>query len=318
MSRLIIIVMGFVASFLVVAQPQEVIITGFPLGVGIGVAPSIFEPYYPQLQALTDTLHKYPLARAIVTGAADGARYYQNNDSQNPGLAIGRAHTLRNLLVSEFNVDFTQIVIKSSYVETRGGLYRYASVRIAHELANLEARLDTLAQRPPVEKRVTEVKEIYGEMPENMGLQLGVGFSSSPFGGIPIITGAITWKRFVFIEGVVGHTFWSNSFKFDGVDLATRRRMAGGQVIIYPLTNIPVGIVGGWVRIEEISRSHSKYAKMSEGLVIGLHITPYDFLSIAGVHNPAKHYIAGDDKSKSKNNQFLVSMAIQIVFGGGK
>jgi len=318
MIRSIIIIAGIVVSLLVVAQPQEVVITGFPLGVGGSVDPDFFKPYYPQLHVLTDTLDKYPLAIAVVTGGADGSRFYQNNDSQNPGLAIGRANTLRNLLINRFDVDSNQIVIQSSDVKAKGSPYRYASVRIDWKIANLEARLDTIAKRPPVEKHFTEIKENFSEQSENMGLQLGAGFSSSPFGGIPIITGAITWKRFVFVEGIVGHTFWDNSFRFEGADLDTRRRMAGGLVSIYPLSKIPVGLVGGWIRIEEISQRYNEYVKMSEGPVIGLRVTPVDFLSITAVQNTSKHNIIGDIKSRLKNKQFLLFATVHIVFGGRK
>ncbi|MCK4788910.1 MAG: hypothetical protein KAV87_34535 [Desulfobacteraceae bacterium] len=318
MNKLIKIVASFVASLFVVAPAQEVVITGFPLGIGSDVDPSFFEACFPQLQALSDTLRSHPLARVIVTGGADGARYHQNHDSQNPGLAIGRAHALRNLLVEEFNIDSSRIVVQSSNVKHKGDPYRYASVRITRELADLDARLDTLAARPPLEKQITEVKEIYRTFPENMGLQLGVGFSSSPFGGIPILSGAITWKRMIFIEGIVGHTFWNNSFGFDGSNLDTRRRMAGGLASIYPLSNIPVGITGGWLRIEEISQRYNEYVKMSEGPVIGLRVTPFDFLSITAVQNTAKHNIAGDIKSRLRNGQFLFFASIHIVFGGGK
>lgn len=318
MNKLTKIVAVFVASLFVVAQAQEVVITGFPLGISGDVDPSFFEAYYPQLQALSDTLRIHPLARAIVTGGADGERYHQNHDSQNPGLAIGRAHALRNLLVREFDIDSSRIVVQSSDVKHKGDHYRYASVRITRELADLEARLDTLAERPPVQKQVTEVKEIYQTVPENMGLQLSVGFSSSPFGGIPIISGAITWKRMIFIEGIVGHTFWDDSFRFDGSDLDTRRRMAGALVSIYPLSNIPVGLTGGWLRIEEISQRYNEYVKMSEGPVIGLRATPFDFLSITAIQNTAKHNFAGEIKSRLKNGQFLFFATIHIVFGGGK
>lgn len=318
MNRSIKLTAGFIACLFVVAQTQEVVITGFPLGIGSDVEPGFFEAYYPQLQALSDTLSNHPLAQAIVTGVADGARYNQNHNSQNPGLAIGRAHALRNLLVSRFNVDSSRIIIQSSNMRSRGGPYRYASVRIAWELAYLEAQLDTLAERPPVENRVTEVKEIYRNLPENMGLQLGVGYSASPFGGIPIISAAITWKRFIYIEGILGHTFWSNSFRFDGSNLDTRRRMAGGLASIYPLPKIPVGVTGGWIRIEEISQRYNEYVKMSEGPVIGLRVTPFDFLSITAVQNTAKHNIAGDIRSRLKNGQFLFSATVHIVFGGGK
>ena len=318
MNRSIILAAGFIASLFVVAQTQEVVITGFPLGIGSDVDPGFFEAYYSQLQALSDTLSNHPLAHAIVTGGADGARYHQNHNSQNPGLAIGRAHALRNLLVSKFNVDSSRIIIQSSNVKSRGGPYRSASVRIAWELAHLDAQFDTLAKRPPVENRVTEVKEIYMNPPENMGLQLGAGYSASPFGGIPIISAAVTWKRFIFIEGVLGHTFWSNSFRFDGRDLDTRRRMAGGLVSVYPLSRIPVGITGGWIRIEQISQRYNEYVKMSEGPVIGLRVTPFDFLSITAVQNTAKHNLAGNIKSRLRNNQFLFFATVHIVFGGGK
>ena len=317
MNKLIKIVTVFIVSLFVVAPAQEVIITGFPLGIGSDVDPSFFEAYFPRLQALADTLHSHPLARAIVTGGADGARYRQNHDSQNPGLAIGRAHALRNLLVEEFNIDLSRIVVQSSNVKHKGGPYRYASVRITRELADLDERLNTLAARPPVEK-IIEVKEIYRTVPENMGLQLSMGYSSSPFGGIPILSGGITWKRMIFIEGIVGHTFWDNSFSLDGSDLDTRRRMAGGLASIYPLPKIPVGVTGGWLRIEEISQRYNEYVKMSEGPVIGLRVTPFDFLSITALQNTAKHNLAGEFKSKLKNGQLILFATIHIVFGGGK
>jgi hypothetical protein len=79
---------------------QEVVITDFPLGVGGSVDPDVFKPYYAQLKAISDTLRMYPLARAIVAGGADGEEYRENNDAKNPGLALGRAYILRNLLIS--------------------------------------------------------------------------------------------------------------------------------------------------------------------------------------------------------------------------
>ncbi|MEE9554962.1 MAG: hypothetical protein V3W18_11750 [candidate division Zixibacteria bacterium] len=122
----------------------------------------------------------------------------------------------------------------------------------------------------------------------------------------------------IFIEGIVGHTFWDNSFRFDGSSLDTRRRMAGCMASIFPLSNIPVGITGGWLRIEEISQRYNEYVKMSEGPVIGLRATPFDFLSITAVQNTAKHNLAGEIKSRLKNGQFIFSATIHIVFGGGK
>jgi hypothetical protein len=185
-------------------------------------------------------------------------------------------------------------------------------------MSRLEERIDSLEKRPPVETRTTEVKEIYKSMSENMGLQLGAGLSSSPFGGIPVVTGAITWKRFVSVEGIVGHTFWDNSYRFEDADLSTRRRIAGGLVTVYPLSKIPVGVTGGWLRIEEISQRYNEYVRMSEGPVIGLRVTPLDYLSITAVQNTAKHNIIGDLESRLKNGQFVIFATVHFLFGGGK
>jgi len=317
-TRFILLVAGCLALLPGVTWSQEVVVSGFPIGVGGSVSRDFFRPYYPELQAMADTLRKYPLVRAVITGGADGEHYRQNHDAKNPALALGRAHALRNLLIYEFKVDSAQIVIRSEDVKTKGARYRYASVRIAREVSDLDARLDTVENRPPVEKHIIEVKEISRYVPENIGLQLCAGFSSSPFGGIPIVKGAITWKRIVFVEGVLGHTFWNNTFRFEGSNLDTRRRLAGGQVVVYPSRDIPVGIVGGWVRIEEISRKYYEYVRMSEGPLFGLRASPFDFLSVTAAYNPAKQRVAGDRISRSKNDRFLVAITVHIAFGGGK
>lgn len=318
MRKSIIITVGLVVLFSAVGRSQEVIITGFPLGVGSDVDQAIFEPYFPQLQSLADTLQKHPLTLAIVTGGTDGARFSNNNDAKNPGLAVGRAQALRNLLVDKFNVDPGRIIVQANYSANKGGPYRYAAVRVIDQLSTLEARIDSLEKRPPVESRTTEVKEIYKSMSENMGLQLGAGISSSPFGGIPVVTGAVTWKRFVFVEGIVGHTFWDNTYRFENVDLSTRRRIAGGLATVYPLSKIPVGITGGWLRVEEISQRYNEYVRMSEGPVIGLRVTPLDYLSITAVQNTAKQNVIGDIKSRLKNGQFVIFATVHFLFGGGK
>jgi len=315
MSRLITIIAGFLLTFLALAQSQEVVITGFPVGVGNSVDSSFFEHYYPNLQEIADTLQKYPLAQAIITGFADGIRYRLNNDSNNPSLAIGRAHVLRNLFINKFNVDTDQIVVQSTDVKVKGDIQRSVSIRVNREIERLGAQLDTLANRPPLEKHITE---IIREPSASIGLQLSAGYSSSPFGGIPILAGAVTWKRLVFIETVVGHTIWNDSFRFGNTDLNTRLRMAGGQAVFYPLTNIPVGLIAGWIRFEEVSRSYSKYVQMSEGLNMGIRVIPYNYLSITGVYNPAKHHTVRELKSISKNNQFLFYATLNIVIGGEK
>ncbi len=305
------------------AKSQEVVIIDFPTGVGSGVSQDFFRPHYPALQAIADTLHKYPLVHAIVTGGADGERYRDNNDASNPALALGRAHALRNVLLNEFKVDAGQIIVQSQDSKAKGSRHRHATVRIASELADfntrldgVSARLDTIAERPPVDQHITNVTEVAEDLAEPMGLQLGIGLSSSPFGAIPVVTGAVTWERKVFVEAVVGHTLWGSSFPYNGYDLDTKRRMAGGLVFFYPVDDFPVGVVGGWIRTEEISTKYYDYVKMSEGPIFGLRYSPYKFLYITGAYNPARQRIVGEPIIESRSNEFMISVTGFILFGG--
>ncbi len=306
------------------ASAQQVIIADFPLGVGGSIEGNQFTPYRAQLQSVADTLKAFPLARAVVTGGADGERFQRNHDALNPGLAVGRAHVLRNLLVKEFGVDSSQIIIQSEDSKIAGADRRFASVRVDRTLVDLENRLKAVEQRPPVERVVTEVQPVHSEQTtatgglEFLGLELGVGGSSSPYGFMPMLTGAVTWKRVIFIEGIFGHTFWNGDFTFESQELTTKRRMIGIQAIAYPSPKLPIGIVGGWVRIEEISQHYYEYVKLSEGPMVGLRVTPLDFLSVTGVYNPSKHRLAGRDAANMDNDQFLVNAAVHVAFGGAR
>ncbi|SYZ73180.1 exported hypothetical protein [Candidatus Zixiibacteriota bacterium] len=295
---------------------QEVVISDFPTGVGGSVKTELFKPYLPQIKAIADTLHKYPLARAIVTGGADGTKYRQNNDALNPGLALGRAHVLRNLLITEFRVDSTQIIIQSTDDKFEGEQYRFAGIRIDRTMESFDSRLADLEKRPPLEKHIVEIPESTVTFVENFGLRLGGGLSSSPFGAIPLVTGSLTWRRIIFVEALVGHTFWKSTFSVAGSDLSTRRRLAGADVIVYPFDRLPLGFVGGWVRIEEISQLYYQYVRMSEGPLFGLRYTPVEFLSLTGCYNPSRHRLAGNEFSHTDNDQFMLSIMAHKTFGG--
>jgi len=304
------------------AGAQEVVIPGFPEAVGGSIGEEFFQPYYADLQALADTLAQYPLMLAVVTGGADGLEYREHHDAKNPGLAIGRAHVLRNLLVDKFKIDPHRIIIQSVDGLAAGEAHRFASVRVVRELSDLGGRVSALEERPPVEKHFTEtVREVPGEAPaldDFLGLQFGAGVSTSPFGGLPIVTGALSWKRTVYLEGVFGYTLWNSEFQFEDQLLKTKRRLAGGQVVVFPLKNIPVGAVGGWMRFEEISEYYYKYVRLSEGPMVGVRAVPFDHLAITGAYNPARHRITEDLKSMAKNGQFMLTLTAFVEIGGAR
>jgi len=315
---------ALIIAFASMALAQDVVIKDFPIGVAGSIDPSFFEPYHSQLQAIADTLHAYPKARAIITGGADGEQYHRNNDALNPGLALGRALVLRNLLIHDFKIDSSQIVIWAEDSKILGPDHRYASVRVDRELADLDNRLTIVENRPPIEQHITETKEVPRDsiittnIVENLGLQFGAGLASTPFGVLPAGSFAISWQNTFYVEAIVGHTFWGSTFNFKGTDLDTKRRMIGGSIIYYPDKKVPIGIVGGWIRSEEISQKYYEYVRLSEGLLLGLRANAFDCIQITGGYNPSKRRVGGKLLSDLKDDQFMISVMAYKAFGGGK
>lgn len=321
MMKVIVLIAACLTAFMATAGAEEVRVSGFPVGVGGSVSEAFFAPYSAGLQALADTLAEHPLMLVVITGSADGLEYREHHDAKNPSLALGRAHVLRNLLVDKFHVDPHRIVIQSIDVLHIGSDYRSANVRLVRELSDLEGRVAALEEQEPVEKHFTEVREAPQpavDLGDYLGLQFSGGLSTSPFGGLPMVAGAVSWKRTVYLEGVFGHTTWNNEYKFQEALLDTKRRLAGGQIIVFPLESVPVGAVAGWMRFEEISEYYYKYVRMSEGPVLGLRVVPVDFLAVTGLYNPSRHRITENVQSVAKNGQFMLTVAAFIEIGGSR
>ncbi len=299
-----------------IVMSQEVTIKDFPIGVAGKVDPSIFKPYYPQLQAIADTMKSDPKALAIVTGSADGNTYRASHDAKNPGLALGRAHALRNLMIFEFGVDSTRIVVQSEDAKQRGGQYRSASIRILQHLFEPASAPVPIPEPARAEAVPQQAESATPLLIRQMGLQFGAGVTTSPFGGIPFVTGAITWRRIVYVETSLGYTLWDNDYTFRAMNLNTRRRISGARLIVYPFKNLPVGAVGGWSRIEQVSQSYYQYVRLSEGVELGLRATPLPFASVTALYNPSMHRIAGESRAEAKNGQFQLSLMVHKMFGG--
>lgn len=311
-----------IAALTRVAAAQEVVINGFPLGVGSSVDPAFWEPHYAELARFADVLNANPEARAVIVGRADGTRYRISSDAKNPGLALGRAHALRNVLVSRFGVDSTRLVIQSSDLLVPGGEYRSVCARI--ELPPLPVVAEqappalVVAQEPPaVQPAPVEYIE-NNTFNDQMTIRLGFGASSTPFGALPMVTGAVIWRQTVALHMVLGHTFWNDSYQFKGANLETWNRMVGGGVTVYPWRDKPVGFVGGYVRVEEIAQSYYEYVRLSEGPVLGVSVTPLKHVSLSALYNPARQRVEGTDLSSAKNGQFLLGLSVFTDFGGAR
>jgi hypothetical protein len=312
-------VLGILLALATTAAAQEMVIKGFPLGVGSSIDPAFWEPHYTELGQLADVLKAHPDAQAIIVGRADGTRYRSGNDAKNPGLSLGRAHALRNVLVERFGVDSTQLLIQSSDVPVPGGEYRSVSVRVVMPpppvVAEAPPVTPVIVQEvppPPVEYNETNYFN------DQMTIRLGAGASSSPFGGLPAVSGAVIWKQTLAINFMLGHTFWNDSYQFQGATLETWCRMVGIGMTWYPWQDKPVGLVGGWVRVEEIAKSYYEYVRLSEGPVLGVSVIPIRHVSLSGLYNPARQRVEGTDFSSAKNGQFLLGVSVFTDFGGGR
>lgn len=319
MKKMVTITILVLISLAAAVPAQEIVVTDFPLGIGRSVPDEFFVPYYPQLQALADSLAGYPNALAVVTGSSDGNRYSSQNDAKNPSLALGRAHALRDVLVFQFGVDSSQVVVQTKEVNVKGGQYRFARVRIVMEQVKVAEQIKDLVakvQQPPIEKHFTEIREVPGQAIENMGMKFAAGISSSPFGVMPVFSGALTWKQIFFIEGEFGHTIWNRNYTLENVEHNTKRRMAAGYFLAFPFESIPVGALAGWVRTEEVSQSFHKYVRLAEGPTVGVRYIPIKYIAITGAYHPIKERVADQDAAKVDNGQFSLSITGQIVFGG--
>ena len=313
--KTLFVTVGLVALLASSALAQEVVITGFPMGIGATVDQEIFAPYQAELQTLADVLEAHPEAHAVIVGQADGSRYATASDAKNPGLSLGRSHALRNMLVSEYGVDSTQLLIQSNEVPAKGDQYRSVSVRVVRPPDEPKPFGEPVAVVTPVVQPAEVVQNITNYY-EQMTLRLSGGITSSPFGAMPAVTGAVTWSHTVSLEIALGHTFWNDSFSFEGAKLRTWRRMLGGRLNITPWHNKSVGIVAGWTRIEEIAQSPYEFVRLSEGPVMGISVIPLHNVSLVGLFNPARHRIAGAASSVGKGGQFLLSLSVFTDFGG--
>lgn len=321
--KTLVLLAGLIALSVSAAGAQDVVITGFPLGVGATIEQSFFEPYYPQLQALADRLTSDPQARAIVVGQADGARYVTDNDAKNPGLSLGRAHALRNVLVRNFGVDSTRIFIQSADVPTRGDEYRSVSIRLETLPDEPDRQVEevlpaVVVSEPQGEPAPVNITENNNYFSDQMALRLSAGVSSSPYGGVPMVSGAVIWKQTVGFEFVLGHTFWNDTYQFQGNSLSTWQRMVSGRITVYPWKDKPVSFIGGWSRIEEIAQSYYEYVRLSEGPVLGVGVIPFKHVSITGLYNPSRQRVEGYDISSAKNGQFLLGLSVFTDLGGGR
>lgn len=321
--RITVLVVALLAALAAVAGAQEVVISGFPLGVGSSIDPGFWEPHTSALTEVADALKQHPEARAVIVGRADGTRYRDGNDAKNPGLSLGRAHALRNVLVDRFGVDSTRLFIQTSDVAIPGADYRSVSVRVemAEEppvvLASAPPPAPVVVQSEPVAQPVNQYNES-NYFYDRMSLRLGVGASTSPFGGLPIVTGSVIWDRKLALNVVLGHTFWNDSYSFQGQSLETWNRMVGLGITYYPWQNKPVGFVGGWVRVEEIAQSYYEYVRLSEGPALGVSVAPWKHVAITGLYNPSRQRVEGTDFSAGKHGQFLLGISLFTDFGGGR
>lgn len=312
-----VLLAALMLSLSAIAFAQEVVINDFPLGVGGSVDPSIFAPYQAKLKSVADALRENPSALAIITGGADGEKFHESHDAKNPGLALGRAHILRRWLIEHYTVDSTRLIIQSLDAALSGPQYRFAAIRVVVPPVAKETIVRVEPAPVKSEPAATSIVQVQPPV-EHLGLQIGGGVAVARFGGMPIVSGAITWKQKYYVEAVGGYTFWNGDYESDTLSFSTRRRMAGCNLIVYPFENTRLGFLVGWVRIEKISREYYKYVRLSEGALFGLRAQPLNWISVTGAWVPSKERNAFEDLADAKNANYMFTVTAHKLFGGAR
>ncbi len=312
----IIFAMLFLLTGLVWSQGiKEVVIYGYPLGVGESIGEKFYHPYDGDLRQVADYLNSHKTMKGIITGASDQFRYQKDHDAKNPGLALGRAIDLKRYMIERFGVDSTQLVIQVDEPSAKGAQFRYASIRLDLP-EQLPSQVDTLYMEPRI--IIQETNNYW----DNLGLNFRIGVSSSPYGAIPIVAGAIVYKDKLHVEAQFGHTFWSDQRDLAGMSLSVWRRMSGGQMVYFlinrPQGHLQVGPAIGWFRIEEISQYYYGYTRMSEGLTLGVRLRLFNCLDATGSYFPHKERAAERQFAVTKDGSFLMAITFNHYFGGGK
>lgn len=122
----------------------------------------------------------------------------------------------------------------------------------------------------------------------------------------------------MFLEAEFGHTFWNGDYHFGNAVLDTKRRMAAGYVLYFPFDSKPVGILGGWMRAEEVAQTYHQYVKLAEGPVVGVRVVPLDYLAVTGAYNPSKQRRSDLVDSEMNRGQLSLSVTLQLVLGGAR
>ena len=192
------------------------------------------------------------------------------------------------------------------------------SVRVVKELFEPVASTELSPEPHRIEAIPDHAETAAPVIIKQMGLQFGVGVTSSPFGGIPFGAAALSWRRIIFVEASLGYTFWNDDYRLGATTLDTRRRISGARLIVYPFESLPIGVVGGWSRVEDLSQDYYQYVRLSEGLELGLRATPISFASLTAVYNPSMRRQIGLSRASAENDQFQVSFMLHTMFGGDR
>jgi hypothetical protein len=297
---------------------NEVVIRGFPLGAGESLDAGFFAPYDAQLSAMVDSLKADPLAEIVVRGSRDAVRFRTDHDAKNAGLSLGRADVVEKYLVQRLDADSNRIFIETIKEDGQGESYRYISVRLIHRFQSLMARIDSLEQQlASLRDHPVALHQVPPPAPEpkDLVIEMTAGLSASPFGPIPVATGAFVYREWLYIQGLLGHTWWDSRSNFAGARLYTWHRVAGGMIIAYPHFTGPVGLAAGWLRHEDISQSFYRYVRMTEGPIFGARVSPYKRIQLGLYYHPLKR-VYGTDRAKIHSDQFLLSVTYQLIGGG--
>ena len=298
-------------------EAQEFIIYGYPPNVGYSIDPSFYEKFHDTFKQVADALRADSTLVAFVWGEADSLKYPNSHDTHNAGIAVSRAHSVRDVLVYNFECDSTRVFVQSMESRKKGGKYR--SVTIV---------LQKVAFGPENPKRDTVIHEIIRErinniydstyiLVDNFGFTIGAGVSSARYRTLPEAFIGIDWKRQLQLEFQGGIGVTTSDYAWEGETLTNRNVLYSMALTAYPWKTVGLGLTAGIQGEEDIAQQKSFYTRRCRQFLLGARMDVYKNIDIGVYWTPGYERNEGKENAVWVNNQFRVNLIFAKRFGFG-
>lgn len=220
----------------------------------------ILKEYGTKIKGLVQLQLSYPNSRLTVSSNADGVRYFTTHNEKNAVKSLERLETGNDLLAI-FGADLHRVINVPMTNESDTGMaHRYIVITFIPG--------DSPPTPPPTPPNVKTLEPLVCEPPKPVAaarsplrLHLGLGYGDTPFGGTPHAVGALSYRRWLYVEAQGSHALGNEQWSHQGVSFDTHVRSASVNVIAFPSATFPVGVAIGFSDSYRINDATGEYVQ---------------------------------------------------------